>query len=88
MFKSSPSPQPLFLDGRVAAKRRTETRERGERTKNKEIQMDTTNQNEPQILLQSTEAAPLEDRSLSANETLSAQQSEIAEETFMPTFIP
>lgn len=38
--------------------------------------------------MQATESFPLEDRSLSANETLSAQQSEIAEETFMPTFIP
>jgi len=38
--------------------------------------------------MQSTEAAALEDKSLPANEVLTAQQSALAEETFTPTFIP
>ena len=51
--------------------------------------MDTTDQNEPQILLQSTEAAPLEDRSLSANEVLNEQQADLADGyQVTPVFVP
>jgi hypothetical protein len=50
--------------------------------------MDTNNLNEPQMPMQATEAYPLEDRSLRADEVITAQQTEFAEETFAPTFIP
>jgi hypothetical protein len=45
-------------------------------------QTDTTN------TLQSTEAFPLEDHSIPAHEVLAEQQSALADETFVPTFIP
>jgi hypothetical protein len=39
--------------------------------------------------MQATEAFPLEDRSLTANEVLAEQQSEFAGgEEFVPTFVP
>jgi hypothetical protein len=38
--------------------------------------------------MQATESFPLEDKSLPADEVLTAQQSALAEETFAPTFIP
>jgi len=47
-------------------------------------QTDTTTVNPMQV----TEAYPLEDRSLPANEVINAQQSEGADESFTPTFIP
>ena len=50
--------------------------------------MNTTNQNEQPIPLQSTEAAPLEDHSLSASETLKEQQAEMEEKDAAPVFIP
>ena len=50
--------------------------------------MNITSQNEQPAILQSAEAVPLEDRSLPADEVITAQQSDSAEETFMPTFIP
>ncbi len=50
--------------------------------------MNITSQNEQQAIMQATEAVPLEDRSLSADEVITAQQTEFAEETFAPTFIP
>ena len=46
-------------------------------------QTDTTANN-----IQSTEAFPLEDHSLPAHEILVEQQSDFADETFAPTFIP
>ncbi len=55
---------------------------------NKEFKMDTKNRNEQQMPMQSTEAYPLEDRSLPANEVINAQQTESAEEEYTPTFIP
>ena len=51
--------------------------------------MDTNNQNEQQAQMQATEAYPLEDRSLCAEETLTAQRSDFADgDTYVPTFIP
>ena len=51
--------------------------------------MDTKNLNEQQTPMQATEAYPLEDRSLRAEETLAAQSSDLADnDTFAPTFIP
>jgi hypothetical protein len=51
--------------------------------------MDTNNLNEPQTPMQATEAYPLEDRSLRAEETLAAQQSDFEEgNASAPTFIP
>jgi len=38
--------------------------------------------------MQATEALPLEDNSLPANETLAEQQSENTDNSFTPTFIP
>ena len=50
--------------------------------------MDTNNQNESQTQIQATEAYPLEDRSLPADEVLAQRQSEFADESYTPTFIP
>ena len=51
--------------------------------------MDTNNQNESQTQMQATEAYPLEDRSLRAEETLTAQRAELDNgDTYVPTFIP
>jgi hypothetical protein len=53
-----------------------------------EIKMDTNNQNQQQTPMQATEAYPLEDRSLRADEVITAQQTESTEDAFAPTFIP
>lgn len=51
--------------------------------------MDANNQNEQQAILQATEAVPLEDRSLPADEVIAAQQSESAERfDAAPVFVP
>jgi hypothetical protein len=50
--------------------------------------MDTNNQNQQQTPMQATEAYPLEDRSLRADEVITAQQTESVEDAFAPTFIP
>lgn len=38
--------------------------------------------------MQATEAFPIEDQSLPAGEVFAQQQSELADESFAPTFIP
>jgi hypothetical protein len=50
--------------------------------------MDTNNQNEQQTQMQATEAYPLEDRSLPANEVIIAQQAESADYDTSPVFVP
>jgi hypothetical protein len=55
---------------------------------NKEIKMDTNNQNEQPAVLQATEAVPLEDHSLPADEVITAQQAESADCNPAPVFVP
>jgi hypothetical protein len=50
--------------------------------------MNTTNRPEQQVILQATEAIPLEDRSLSASETLKEQQADVREKDAAPVFVP
>jgi hypothetical protein len=50
--------------------------------------MNITSQNEQPAILQSTEAIPLEDRSLPADEVLTAQQSDFANYDSSPVFVP
>gem|GEM_PF-5181668 len=50
--------------------------------------MNTTNQNEQPIPLQATEAAPLEDNSLPASETLREQQADVQEKDAVRVFLP
>jgi len=56
---------------------------------NKENKMETTNLNEQQTPMQATEAYPLEDRSLPADEVITAQQAESVENfNTAPVFVP
>ena len=50
--------------------------------------MNTTNQNEQLVILQAIEAIPLEDNSLTANETLREQQADDTKKLSVPVFIP
>ena len=50
--------------------------------------MDTNNQNEQPAILQATEAIPLEDRSLPADEVIMAQQSDSADNDAAHVFVP
>ena len=50
--------------------------------------MDMKDQNEQQTPMQATEAYPLEDRSLPADEVITAQQSESADRASAHVFVP
>jgi hypothetical protein len=50
--------------------------------------MNTTNQNEQQTQMQATDVYPLEDRSLPADEVITAQQAESADCNPAPVFVP
>ena len=50
--------------------------------------MNAINQTDQQAIMQSTEAIPVEDRSLSASETLKEQQAEVSEKASAPVFVP